>query len=73
MPSWLLGLVMAVLVTGAIFGGGWLLLQVIIPAVGRGEALPMLRWAAIAIIGAILVYRLFGRYHRRKGARGDFE
>ena len=66
-----LGLVLALLMTGAIFGGAWLLIQVIIPAMGRGESMPLLRWGAVALIGAVLVYRLVSRY--RRGRSGGFE
>jgi hypothetical protein len=61
-----LGLLLAILVTAVIFGGAFLIAQVIVPAMLRGESIAMLRWGAVALIGGFLIYRLYGRLRRRR-------
>ena len=67
----ILGLVLALAVTVALFGGAFLAIEVIMPALARGEGLAMLRWLAVAVIGGILAYRLFKRFRRRRRADED--
>jgi hypothetical protein len=67
----LLGLVLALAITVALFGGAYLAVEVIMPALARGQGMEMLRWLAVAVIGGILAYRLFKRFRRRRRAEDD--
>jgi hypothetical protein len=67
------GLLLAILVTAVIFGGAFLIVQIIVPAMMRGESLAMLRWGAVALIGGFLVYRIYGRLRRRRRMRNETE
>jgi divalent metal cation (Fe/Co/Zn/Cd) transporter len=67
------GLLLAIFVTAVIFGGAFLVVQVIVPAMMRGESLDMLRWGAVVLIGGFLAYRIFARLRRRRRARSESE
>jgi ABC-type nickel/cobalt efflux system permease component RcnA len=67
------GLLLALLVTAVIFGGAFLVVQVIVPAMMRGESLDMLRWGGVVLIGGFLAYRIYGRLRRRRRARSESE
>ena len=64
----ILGLVLALLITGAIFGTGYFVLS-ILPTLASGEAMGLARWGAAALIGAVLAYRLYGRTRGRSKKR----
>lgn len=66
----LLGLILALLVTGTIFGAGYFIIY-IVPTLAGGDALLLMRWAAVVLIVGLLLYRLYARLgrSRKKKAR----
>ena len=68
----ILGLVLALLVTGAIFGTAYFVVS-ILPTLASGDAMGLARWAAAAAIGGVLVYRQYGRVRGRRKKRSALD
>ena len=61
----ILGLVLALLATGTIFGTAYFVVYVV-PTMAGGDVLVLMRWAAMALIGGLLLYRLYARVGRSR-------
>lgn len=64
--STLIGFPLAVLATAVLFGGIYLVVTVLVPALMRGEWGLPLRIGGIVVIAAVLGYRLYRRIRDRR-------
>jgi hypothetical protein len=58
----IIGLLLAVAVTCALFGGAWLIVHVI----RTGEWMAASRWVVVVILGGIVIFRVVARIRRRR-------
>ena len=58
----IIGLLAALAVTAGLFGGAWLIVQVI----STGQWLVAVRWIALVLIAGVLAFRIITRIRRRR-------
>ena len=60
----IIGLLLAIAVTGAMFGIAWLVVQVI----STGQWVSALRWVALVVLGGVLIFRIVARIRKRRAS-----